>query len=110
VSNFRVQAGRPFTRADERGRQRVVVLGDAVARRLFGWAARSGARLTANGARYQVIGVLRRRGAGTGLVAQDNSAGAPLTAVHREPQLPRRPGHVARDRRPGRAHDPPHAA
>ena len=65
VAGLHVADGRWLMRDDVRERRRVVVLGDALARGLFGDQPPLGRRITAAGDWYQVVGVLSPAGAGS---------------------------------------------
>ncbi len=66
VANLTLEAGRFLASEDERERRAVCVLGDEVARRLFLSADPIGQSVRARSDYYRVIGVLARRGEGTG--------------------------------------------
>ena len=64
INNDTLQAGRLFTRDEDRGRRRVVVLGSAVGDRLGGKPAVSfiGTSIQVKGVPFEVIGVLTSKG------------------------------------------------
>ena len=63
VRNFRTARGRYFTRAEAMDRARVTVLGDRVARTLFGGSDPVGELVRVGRIPFEVIGVLEPRGA-----------------------------------------------
>ncbi len=75
-----VVAGSFFTEADVNQRRRVAVVGDSVARRLYPGQSAVGQRIVFNGSGYEVIGVLKKRGASL-LGDLDNQVIAPITSV-----------------------------
>ncbi len=75
-----VVAGSFFTSADVNQRRRVAVVGDSVARRLYPGQNVVGKRIVFNGSAYEIVGVLRKRGASL-LGDLDNQVIAPITAV-----------------------------
>ncbi len=66
VANLGVQSGRFLTPADGHGRRAVCVLGDEIARRLFQSVDPVGQEVRAGKHYYRVVGLLTRRGEGTG--------------------------------------------
>ncbi|MEJ7718467.1 MAG: ABC transporter permease [Thermoleophilaceae bacterium] len=62
AQNVRVDAGRAWDADDERRRERVVILGRTVSRELFGSANPLGERISVNGRRFEVIGLLKAQG------------------------------------------------
>jgi len=64
AQNVRVDAGRAWDADDERRRERVVILGRTVSRELFGSANPLGERISVNGRRFEVIGLLKAQGGG----------------------------------------------
>jgi putative ABC transport system permease protein len=64
AQNVRVDAGRAWNADEERRRERVVVLGRTVSRELFGSAQPLGQRISINGRRFEVIGLLKEQGGG----------------------------------------------
>ncbi len=66
VANLRIQSGRFITPADGHARKPVCVLGDEVARKLFRSIDPVGQELRAGKHYYRVVGLLTRRGEGTG--------------------------------------------
>jgi putative ABC transport system permease protein len=75
-----IVAGSFFTDADVDQRRRVAVVGDTVARRLYPGQPAVGQRIVFNGSAYEVIGVLKKRGAS--LIGDlDNQVIAPITSV-----------------------------
>ncbi|MDB5099601.1 MAG: hypothetical protein JWM80_4022 [Cyanobacteria bacterium RYN_339] len=78
-----VAMGRALTDADVTGRRRVVVIGDALARKVFGTIAPVGRELRFRGNRFEVVGVLgpNRKGDSLNLgYAWDEVAVIPLSA------------------------------
>jgi putative ABC transport system permease protein len=69
VANLTLQSGRFLTDEDAAERRAVCVIGDEVARRLFLSQDPVGRSLRARADYYMVVGVLRRRGEGTGATA-----------------------------------------
>jgi putative ABC transport system permease protein len=66
IANLRIQSGRFLTTADGHGRRAVCVLGDEIARRLFQSVDPVGQDIRAGKHYYRVVGLLARRGEGTG--------------------------------------------
>jgi len=66
VTNLRLQSGRFLSAADGHARKNVCVLGDEVARRLFQSVDPVGEEIRAGREYYRVVGLLARRGEGTG--------------------------------------------
>ncbi len=77
--NHSLAGGRLFTDQETTSGSRVLVLGQAAAENLFGDAQPLGAQVSANGVRFEVIGVLARKGGLGG--GEDDVAVAPLQAV-----------------------------
>lgn len=76
--------GQLFTDYDQAHAERVVVLGASAAEQLFDDAtAAVGARIRINGFPFTVIGVLDRKGVGTGGLDRDDVAFIPLATVER---------------------------
>lgn len=65
IAEPELSAGRWFTIDDDASRRRVAILGDALARDLFAGGAPVGARVSAAGTMFFVIGVLHERSSGT---------------------------------------------
>jgi putative ABC transport system permease protein len=87
VSNLRVRTGRFLSPVDVAEHRAVVVLGDEVASRLFLASDPVGRTIRAGTHYYEVVGVLARRGEGTGGVAgvggeSDSAAFIPLTTMN----------------------------
>jgi putative ABC transport system permease protein len=81
ATDYHVEAGRAFTQDDVTNRSRVVTLGqDAVANLFPAGANPIGQRVQLGSARFQVIGVLAKKGS-NGVQNQDAVAIAPYTAV-----------------------------
>lgn len=77
-------AGRPFTGIEDRVGARVVVLGNSLARALFGARASIGRLVTLGGQTYTVVGELApRQGAFLGENRQDTVMSMPLGAARR---------------------------
>jgi ABC-type antimicrobial peptide transport system, permease component len=65
-----LRAGRYYTEEDERNQARVAVIGPEVAEQLFGYTTSAvGERITINGVRFEVIGIIVRSRAAAGRVA-----------------------------------------
>jgi putative ABC transport system permease protein len=78
-----VAAGTVFGEADETGSKRVLVLGQAVAERLFGGENPVGRLVRINRFPFTVIGVLESRGADRGGVDRDDVMFVPLSTALR---------------------------
>ncbi len=84
IRNLRVHTGRPFDEREDGERRRVVLLGAAVARNLFGTADPVGRPIRIGTVPFEVIGVLRPRGTDAGGADLDNVVVVPLeTAMRR---------------------------
>jgi len=62
IKNLKIAVGRPFTSEENRSGAPVVVLGDAVAKRLFVDRSPLGRNVRIGGVPYRVIGVVERQG------------------------------------------------
>jgi putative ABC transport system permease protein len=78
--DYQLAAGSWFTTAQERGHDRVLVVGPTVVSNLFSGQSPVGATVAVNGTNFQVIGVTASKGA-NGASNQDDVGFAPLTAV-----------------------------
>jgi putative ABC transport system permease protein len=83
IRNRVPQNGQLFTEDDQRQAARVVVLGASAAEQLFDQDDPVGARLRINGFPFTVVGVLARKGVGTGGLDRDDVAFIPLATVER---------------------------
>jgi putative ABC transport system permease protein len=79
AQNYVVASGRAYDTEDDRERRRVMLVGKTVVRELFDGRNPIGEEVSANGARFEVIGVLKGRGAD--VVDDDDVAMAPFAAV-----------------------------
>lgn len=84
VRNFKVASGRPFNTADVQGGNRVVVLGQNIAKTLFGNFDPIGKYIRLANTPLQVIGVLGKQGTGPGGVNQDDIALVPITVAQNQ--------------------------
>ncbi|WP_207790820.1 ABC transporter permease [Thermaurantiacus tibetensis] len=80
VQNWYPEDGRAFSAMEERQAARVAVIGQTVARQLFGASDPLGELLRVRGVTFTVIGVLPERGQGIGGVDRDDVVVLPLTA------------------------------
>ncbi len=64
AQNVTVETGRLWDQQEERTRRRVVILGPTVVKELFGSTDPMGERISINGRRFEVIGVLKPQGGG----------------------------------------------
>src|SRR6266545_3801565 len=62
IKNLKIAVGRPFTGEENRSGAPIVVLGDAVAKRLFADRSPLGRNVRIGGVPYRVIGVVERQG------------------------------------------------
>ena len=62
IKNLKIAAGRPFTAEENRSGAPIVVLGDAVAKRLFVDRSPLGRNVRIGGVPYRVVGVVERQG------------------------------------------------
>ena len=62
IKNLKIALGRPFTSEENRSGAPIVVLGDAVAKRLFADRSPLGRNVRIGGVPYRVIGVVERQG------------------------------------------------
>ena len=79
VRNFEVDQGSFITEQDYKGRARVVVLGNQLAKTLFGQISPVGQSVRINGRQFRVIGVLKSKGEAFGV--EDQSAMVPLSTA-----------------------------
>jgi putative ABC transport system permease protein len=78
--DYTMAEGSWFTGAQERGHDRVLVVGPTVVSELFGGANPVGATVKVNGTSFQVIGITASKGS-NGAQNQDDLAVGPLTAI-----------------------------
>ncbi|HEY7788898.1 MAG TPA: ABC transporter permease [Vicinamibacterales bacterium] len=84
IKSWAMADGRPFDTAEDRRLARVVLLGQTVARDLFGRDSPVGARLFINRVPFHVVGVLAERGQSLDVSNEDDEVYVPLrTAMHR---------------------------
>ena len=83
VGRDALAAGRDLTAADVEGRAAAVVIGDRVREKLFPNEDPIGRDLRVGGHRYQVVGVLARRG-GTASSSADDQVVMPITTLLRQ--------------------------
>ena len=83
IRNREVQAGTVFNQVDESERAQVLVLGPAVADRLFPEGGAVGATVRVARALFRVIGVLESKGASRGGLDRDDAIFVPLSTVRR---------------------------
>ncbi len=82
VAKYTVATGRMFTEAEERGRQRVAVLGSATAENLAGGAANIvGQTIRIRGIRFEVVGVFQSKGGASGFSDPDDQVVIPLNTA-----------------------------
>lgn len=84
VREWPLAEGAMFTESDVRSASRVVVLGQTVARELFGSEDVVGRTVRINGSPYQVLGVLASKGQSLDGRDQDDTAVVPVTAAQRK--------------------------
>ncbi|WP_448587006.1 ABC transporter permease [Thermaurantiacus sp.] len=80
VQGWFPEEGRAFTAAEERQGARVAVIGQTVAKELFGAGDPLGAPIRVRGVTFTVIGILPVRGQGIGGVDRDDVVVLPLTS------------------------------
>ena len=89
IRNVVVETGRPFDESEDRERRRVALIGPVVARNLFGTSDPVGREFQVERVPFEVIGVLRARGADLGGTDLDNEVVVPLeTAMRRVLNIP----------------------
>jgi putative ABC transport system permease protein len=83
VRNYRIQAGRMFTRAQDEGKQRVAVVGPAVATSLGLDAPEAlvGENIRIRGIQFTVVGVLESKGQAMGFMNPDDQILIPLNTA-----------------------------
>jgi putative ABC transport system permease protein len=83
VRKYRVQAGRMFTRAEDAGKQRVAVLGPAVAAALGLETPEAlvGENIRIRGIQFSVVGVLESKGQAMGFMNPDDQILIPLNTA-----------------------------
>ena len=82
ISNHHVRIGRFFTAEDVRSQRRVAVVGDTVYQDIFGQRSAVGKAIRIAGQRFEVVGVLQRKG-GTGFRNPDDGVYVPYTTAMR---------------------------
>lgn len=80
--------GRPFTTSEEAAGSRVAVIGPSAETRLFSTGSALGRKITVENVKYEVIGVLTKRGSIFG-IDQDNVVAVPLSAAQKQFDLDR---------------------
>ena len=78
VRDWSLHDGRPFTSQEEQGAAKVVLIGQTVARRIFGEAEALGKFIRIEGSPFQVIGVLARKGTNASGQDEDDRVFIPL--------------------------------
>jgi putative ABC transport system permease protein len=84
INNMQLVAGIPFTEADVRTAANVVVLGDTVAKELFGDASPVGETIRLQRQTFEIIGILKAKGQGFGGGDQDDVIIMPVTTAQRK--------------------------
>ncbi len=79
VRNFEMEHGIFITQQDDKGKARVVVLGNQLAQTLFGQMLPVGQNVRINGRQFRVIGVLKSKGEAFGM--EDQAAMIPLSTA-----------------------------
>jgi len=82
IRNYAIRDGRIFTADEVKAYRRVAVIGPTTATTLFGDAAPVGQMVRINGSQYEIIGVLKSKGA-SGFNDQDDQLLIPVTTVLR---------------------------
>ena len=77
------EKGRPFTASEESAGSRVAVIGMSAEEKLFGQRSSLGQRISIGNVKYEVIGVLSKRGSVFGM-DQDNFAAIPISAARKQ--------------------------
>jgi putative ABC transport system permease protein len=77
-----IASGRPLSMVDQAASSKVALLGDTVARRLFGSAPPTGEIIRIGDAPFSVIGVLDRKGQSSGGSDQDDKVMIPLSTAN----------------------------
>ena len=75
--------GRPFTISEESGGRRVAIIGTSAEEKLFGTNSSLGKTISVGNVKYEVIGVLEKRGSVFG-IDQDNFVAIPLSAAQKQ--------------------------
>jgi len=84
IRDWPIQSGAPFDAVDTRSMDRVALIGQTVARDLFGTEPAAGRQLRIDRVPFTVIGVLSERGQGLDVGNDDDQIYVPLTtAMHR---------------------------
>ncbi len=84
VRGWRIESGQPFTDSDVRAMTRVVLLGQTVARQLFGDEDPLGKTIRIRNSPYTVMGVLARKGQSFDGRDQDDTVLVPFTTAQRK--------------------------
>jgi len=84
VRNTKAEAGRWYTQVEEKKGERVVALGNDIAKELFGDVDPVGKKIKIAGQSYEVVGLLEQKGGGFGGPSFDNYIYMPLTTVFNE--------------------------
>jgi len=81
IRNYQVKTGAPFTERDMRSRAKVALLGETVAKELFGGEDPIGAAIRVRNVPFRVVGVLASKGQSAFGTDQDDIILAPSTTV-----------------------------
>jgi putative ABC transport system permease protein len=84
VRNWTLDAGHPFEESDVRGATRVVVLGQTVAKNLFGEEDPTGKTIRIKNMPFLVVGLLSAKGQSLDGRDQDDTAVVPVTTAQRK--------------------------
>lgn len=84
VRNWTLDSGHPFEESDVRGATRVVLLGQTVAKNLFGEEDPTGKSIRIKNMPFMVIGVLSAKGQSLDGRDQDDTAVVPVTTAQRK--------------------------
>jgi putative ABC transport system permease protein len=83
IREYRVQSGRLLDKEDERGAAKVAVIGETVARELFGRADPVGRSIRIKNIPFEVVGVLAPKGQSAMGQDQDDTVIVPITTAQR---------------------------
>lgn len=81
--SVKFEKGRGFNTSEESGGSRLVVIGISAEQKLFGNGSALGHKISVANVKYEVIGVLEKRGSIFG-IDQDNVAAIPLSAAQKQ--------------------------
>ncbi|HEX2948797.1 MAG TPA: ABC transporter permease [Armatimonadota bacterium] len=83
IRNYQIQDGRMFTAEEVRGCRKVAVIGPTTAETLFGTSSPVGQYIRVQGIRFEIIGLMKTKGAQGGFMDPDDQLTIPATTAMR---------------------------